>query len=230
MGEKTPVEERFRYIGFEVFPKEAKPLFESPEEEKKFLEKIRSRTSKFFFLEREHSLIELPTLTAVERVLALFCSLLTVLGFFIFPVGNLYLNGVGNLTVSGLGLLLKMGELSPYLALGGERVVIILALSLIFLISGVVLGGLQLATLLTSWKSNRGRAVSRLNRLGILPVLFWVAALSLALFSIPTPAWDLLGIEELGKSFDAFRLFSIASWGVWAILGGLLINSSIVGD
>jgi len=230
MGDKLPVEERYRYIGFEVFPKEAKPLFESPEEEKKFLEKIRSRTSKFFFLEREHSLIELPTLTAVERTLALLCSLLAVLGFFIFPVGNLYLGGVGNLTVSGLGLLLKIGDLSPYLALGGPRVVIVLVLSLIFLLLGAVLGSLQLTALLTTWKSNRGQIVSRLNRLGILPVLFWIAALVVALFGIPTPAWDLLGVEQLGKSFDIFSFLSLASWGTWAVLGGLLINSSIVGD
>src|SRR5574341_2398344 len=230
MGEKMPVEERFRYIGFDVFPKEAKPLFESAEEEKKFLDKIRSRTSKFFFLEREHSLIEQPTLTAFERTLALLCSLLAVLGFFVFPAGSLYLNGVGNFTLSGVGLLLKTGELSPYLALAEPRVVIVLALSLVFLVFGAVLGGLQLVTLLTTWKSNRGQAVSRLNRLGIFPVLFWVAALIVALFGIPTPAWDLLGIEQLGKSFDAFRLFSITGWGLWAILGGLLINSSIVGD
>ena len=230
MGDKVPVEERFRYIGFDVFPKQAKPLFESPDEEKKFLEKVRSRTSKFFFLEREHSLIELPTLTTVERALALLCSLLIVLGFLIFPVGNLYLNGVGNLTLSGLGLLLNLGHLSPYLALGGQRLVVVLALCLIFLVLGTALGGVQLVTLLTTWKSNRGRTVSRFNRLGLFPVLFWIAALVMALFAISTPAWELLGVEQLGKSFDTFRLLSITSWGLWIIMGGLLINSSIVGD
>ena len=230
MGEKMPVEERFRYIGFEVFPKEAKPLFESPEEEKKFLENVRSSTSKFFFLEREHSLIEVPTLTKAERIAILMSSLLILGGFLALPVGSIYLDGVGELSVSGLSLLLSISSLSPYLALGGTQILALAILGTLFLVSGTILGALQLVTVLNSWKTNRGLTVSRFNRLGIFPVLLWMAALVVGLFSIPTPAWGLLGVEELGKSFDTFRLISISGVGLWVILAGLLINSSIVGD
>ncbi len=231
MGDnKIPIEERYRYIGFDVFPKKAKPLFESPEEEKKFLEKVRGRTSKFFFLEREHSLIEVPTLTKAERVVILLCSLFILTGFFIFPVGSVYVKGIGNLSVSGLSLLLNLSSLSPILALGGTQILIITALGLAFLILGVLTGGLQLVAVLTSWKTNRGQTVSRFNRLGLFPVLFWVAALIVGMFSIPTPAWDLLGAEQLGKSFHTFRLISMTGVGLWLVFAGLIINSSIVGE
>ena len=231
MGDnKVPVEDRFRYTGFEVFPKKAKPLFESPEEEKRFLEKVKSRTSKFFFLEREHSLIEVPTLTKAERIAVLLSSLLILAGFLVLPVGSIYLNGAGELSLSGLSFLLSLSGLSPYLALGGTQILALAVLGTLFLVSGTILGALQLATVLTGWKSNRGQAVSRFNRLGIIPVLLWMAALVVGLFSIPTPAWSLLGVEELGKSFDTFCLISISGVGLWVILAGLLINSSIVGD
>lgn len=230
MTEKTPVEERFRYIGFEVFPKEAKPLFESPEEEKKYLEKIRRRKFKIFFLEREHSLIEVPAITAFDKTIVLLSSLLVLLGVFVFPVGSLYVKGIGNLSVTGLQFLLSLGNLSYYLALAPIQLTILAGLAAAFLVLGAILGMLQLVILVVSWKSAQGRRVSLMNRLGLVPVILWMAALVLTLFSVPTPVWGLLGIEQLGETFHIARLVSISGWGLWAVFIGLIINRSIVAE
>jgi len=230
MAEKTPAEERFRYIGFEVFPKQAKPIFESPEEEKKYLEKVRRRKFKFFFLEREHSLIEVPTLTSLDRTIVTISSLLIVLGFFVFPVGTAYVDGIGNITVSGLQYLLNLGNLSAYLALVSQKAVILAALTGSFLLLAALLGLLQLVSVVASWKTGTGKTVTLLDRLGLVPVLLWTAALAITLLSIPTPAWALLGVDQLGQTFHIARLISLTGWGLWVIFAGLLINSSIVGD
>src|SRR4030067_678406 len=153
MGEKTPVEDRFRYIGFEVYPKEAKPIFDSPEEERKYVEKIRARASQFFFLEREHSLIEIPALTAFDRSVVLICSFLAILGFFVFPVGKVYVEGVGQLSGTGLGSLLNLGNLTDYLGLVSQQVALIAGLGAGFLVLGLLVAALQLFTLFSTRKS-----------------------------------------------------------------------------
>ena len=43
MAEQQKLEERYRYIGFDVYPAKAERVFKDPAEEKLYLEKIKKR-------------------------------------------------------------------------------------------------------------------------------------------------------------------------------------------
>lgn len=228
MPDQTPAEERYRYIGFDVFPKKSKPIFDSPEDEKKQLEKVRSRKLGLFSLEREHSLIEVPVLSAFDKTLVLSLSIAVLLSILVFPVANVYVKGIGEISYSGLQLLLNFQTFSSYLAFAAPQVTVAIALALAFIVLGGVIALIQLITVLTVWKSQNSRGLERVNRLGILPALLLLAALTTSLFSVPTPVWSLLGVDELGTNFNIITFISLTSWGLWLMLAGLIMNSSVV--
>jgi hypothetical protein len=228
LPDQTPAEERYKYIGFDVFPKKSKPIFDSPEDEKKHLEKVHNRKLGLFSLEREHSLIEVPILNAFDKSLVLSLSIAVLLCLFVFPVANAYVKGVGEVSYSGLQLLLNFQKFSYYLAFSAPQVMAATALTLAFIVIGGIVALIQLVTVLTVWKVPNPRRLEKANRLGVFPVLLLLAALIASLFSVPTPVWSLLGVEELGKNYNIITFISLSSWGLWLMLAGLIMNSSVV--
>jgi len=79
---KINEKERWKYIGFDVFPKEPKDLFQSEEEKKKLVEQVRARLAHHEHLRSDCTLLE-ERVTAFDRIFLTIASVVMVLALFL---------------------------------------------------------------------------------------------------------------------------------------------------
>ncbi len=202
---------RYRYIGFEVFPKEKKPFFSSEEEKKRYLTHLEEKKSEE---EREFSLLFVSSFNKVERAIIFIAALALVaspvLPWFFLPTPR------GNEMFLGFSLLAtlvdEMGPLfgiSPLTAVGAGLVLLNLVLA--------PLGGVLLFLALFSKGSdpaNPYRRTKKLLGLHFIPLIGYLLIFGLSTAGFTAPGSSLPIFRE---GFDIFGLFSCAGWGFWAV-------------
>ncbi|MDH4223163.1 MAG: hypothetical protein OEV55_06430, partial [candidate division Zixibacteria bacterium] len=60
---------RYKYIGFDVFPLTSKKFWKNAEEEKKYLEEVKSRKEHGEREERDHSVVFVSVFSPVEKTI-----------------------------------------------------------------------------------------------------------------------------------------------------------------
>lgn len=106
-AEKVPEEDRFKYIGFEIYPGKPRQFWENEEEKKNYLEDIRRKKSSSSLLEREHSLIKMVLFSKTDKVVLTIASIFMVLGVFlpwfsIKGIGLLFFFQISKLPAGGM--------------------------------------------------------------------------------------------------------------------------------
>lgn len=227
MPEPQKTEERYRYIGFDVYPAKVERVFKDPAEENLYLEKIKQKEKNLPGFERDFSLVYIPAFTGTDKLILTVFSFSLTASFFL-PWVSFTQMGT-KFSFSALTALLNLGKISDFLALGGIPAIIILILTALFMISSLVLGMVNLLALFSKAREPERywRKLKRLAKLGYLPVLIWSAVLVISLGGFRTPVWDLLGIPQLGEKFNIFNLIQVSHLGLWLAFASLLINSSV---
>src|SRR5262245_41970544 len=115
-GDKGSSEERFRYIGFNVFPSKVPEFWKDEAERKAHLDKVQEAHGKFVPLSRSNSLVAARAISGTERWMLTVTSALMAISPFL-PWFR-FTRGSEKLYYSGISLLLNMGPIREYLALG----------------------------------------------------------------------------------------------------------------
>lgn len=202
---------RYRYIGFEVFPKEKKPFFTSEEEKKRYVTHLEDKKKEE---EREFSLLFVSSFHRVEKTILFIAALALVaspaLAWFFLPTPR------GNELFLGFNLFLALAaQLGTVFAAnplaGAGAVLILLNLAL------APLGGILLFGALLGKGANPVNPYGRTKKLlglHFVPVIFYLLIFGLSCAGLTVPGSPLPVFRE---GFNIFELLSDAGWGFWAV-------------
>ncbi len=230
MPEQQKIEERFRFIGFDVYPSKPSSVFKDTAEEQQYLDKIRRKTKSWSALDRDFSLVNLPSSSRTDKLILSVGSFLLVVSFFLpwfsFKWGeNAY-------SFSALTALLNSGKIFDFIALGGPGAVVLVILIAVFMILTFAAGIVNLLSLFSKTKEpdSYWRKMRKLTKLGYVPILIWLVVLIISVLGFRTPLWDLLGVSQLGEKFGIVNLISLTQAGLWLAFAALVVNSSVVSE
>jgi hypothetical protein len=223
---KNNPEERFRYIGFEVYSGKEKEFWKDETEKKSFLERVKLVRKGSVALERDYSLVHVEAFSKLDKIVVILGSALMIISFFLpwFSLGGMHLNAIG--FISKLSLLLGYSAFSSFaLTLSAILFLMIMFLSVTF---GVL-------SLVTVFKKNLSemqfqQKLKNVLRLAFLPLILFGIILVLTLVGIPSPFLSGWGIKGVGENFTLVSLFSISGLGLWMAIVGIILNCVKVSD
>jgi hypothetical protein len=228
--EKLDDETRYRYIGFDVYPKKSKEFWKGEQEKKNYLEEVKKRGMGSALSESGHSLVRAVTFTKVDRLVLTVTSLLLTISFFLpwFSVGGEYFAT----QVLGFGFFLRLGTLFGYAPLSGplsSAFIIILGLTIV---TSFLAG---LLTLLGMYKKHSSPEIQlavlkKRLKLNLIPVTLWAALIVISSIGFATPFADAFRIDGLGDGFTVVNFFMLSSYGLWFSLPSVIINCVKIGD
>ncbi len=212
-SESPDSRERFRYIGFQVFPKEEKPFFASREEEKTYRERARAASLEEM-AERQFSLLFVPAFTRLDKMVLLLCGVLMAGGLFL-PWAYVSEGGRWQ-TYFGFQLFGLLGPLiGPAFEAGWNA-----GASALFLLLNLALAplfGIWLLLIVLTKKFDtleKQRGLKRMLRLHGLPLLAYLAVLVCTAIGFAVPSSPLPILKE---GFNIVDLISSAGPGFWAV-------------
>lgn len=219
--EKITEDLRYRYIGFEIFPKKEKDFWKDEEEKRRYLEKTKHETSQATLLDREHSLIKVAVFSKVDKIVLTIASSLLAISLFMpwFSFqGKSYL---------GLSFVFTLGG-----ALRGVLPALFLILLSLTILSSFAVGVLTLLSLFKKYSELEGYLadLKKKLKLNLIPLILWVLVLLVSIIGMSTPSGGALGVKGLGESFNVLTLFAISSYGMWFSLPCLIINCVKIND
>jgi hypothetical protein len=214
-GEEVSEEDRYKYIGFDIYPGKVDRFWKSEEEERKYLEEMRRRKSSSSLLEREHSLMKIVLFSKVDRVILTITSILLLVSLFLpwFSV-----KGTGSLFFFGIGKLPATGALFGLFT----------GLMILIVLSSAAAGIISLLAIYRK-EANQESYLENLKRklkLNYLPLILWAVAIILSVIGMSTASPD----SPLGASFNIIDFFTASSIGLWLNLPSLIINCVKISD
>ena len=216
---------RYKYIGFDVFSLKAKKFWKSSEEEKKYLEDIKSRKERGEREKRDHSLVFVSIFSPTERIILTLSSALMIISLFL-PWFKFNMEGTV-LSYNGLQYLFKFGNLMTYSGLGGALLGILAAMFLVVILCSFLLGAFNLLSIYGKSSSEESylHRVKRLLRFNSIPFLVWIVAFVISTIGIATPLASAFGVKQFKEVFNVVTLVSISGIGMWVSLGCWVLNS-----
>lgn len=212
-AEQIDPQVRFRYIGFQVFPKGEKPFFASKEEEKTYRERAHAASLEEM-AERQFSLLFAPAFTRVDKAVLLLCGLLMVGGLFL-PWAYVSVGGRWQ-TYFGFQLFGFLGPLAGPAFEAGWNAGASAALLLLNLVLAPFFGIWLLLALLTKKfdTQEKQKSLKRILRLHGLPLFGYLGILIFAAIGFAAPESPLPILKE---GFNIFGLISSSGPGFWAV-------------
>ena len=221
--------ERFRYIGFDVFSKPKGDFFKSEEEKKKHEQAVKEFSKDSYSPFRGFTAVRQDLLPASNKiVLTLSCLIMIVSGF--LPWMNFHSSWV-DLQFSGIVGFFQASAHMHVLDLFNPTLKIFVyvpaALSFLALIFGVL-------TLVMLWTPSKSfdAYLARLKR--VMSLQWWPLAIWMAFFiysivgvSLPFGEWiaEHYGVEAVGNSVNIVTFAALSGIGVWMSIAGLILNS-----
>jgi len=215
---------RYRFIGFEVYPKKTEKFWKSDAEFQQHVEKARSVKS-FADWDRDFSLVRVDDITATDRIVLILSNLI-LLGTMFLPWTSYWMNGSIE-TATWFGTIGKLGGILS----GGFEISGLIGLAavcgLIVLICTPLLGILGLAAVFMKGKSpeayvRRIRLILRLNYIGMAG---WILGMAFSLTGGDTTPLVNAGVQRLGESFTIVTVFQVISFGAIIPLAMFFLNS-----
>jgi hypothetical protein len=228
-GDEVSEELRFRYIGFDVYPRKPKKFWKSEEEKRQHLEQAR-KSAGSAFAEREHSLVHSAVFSKVDRMVLTITSFLLTVSLFLpwFSIRGETFHS----QVIGLGFFLKLGTLFGYAPLSGSLFSVFVVLVGLTILFSCGVGVINLVAMhkkhndVESYLTNLKKKL----KLNLIPLVLWVGLIVLSIIGMPTPFADAFKVEGLGESFNLISFFVLSSFGVWLSLPCVIINCVKISD
>ncbi|HEX9751239.1 MAG TPA: hypothetical protein VGB22_08155 [candidate division Zixibacteria bacterium] len=208
-------DERYRYIGFGVYPRRAEKFWTSDQERDQFLKNAKIGVGASAF-ERDNSLLQQEVMTGVDRGVLTITAVL-MLATLLFPwVGFRTGTGTDVSMTWGAALGTLMGGLGTAFA-GGLATGLSAVIGLVMLIGAPIVGLWLLALLWT--KASSPEALQLRLRLPLkLGYVFLFAGLSLAILAAVgghIPGYERWGLIDPGEQYGLGSFLGIASWGFY---------------
>jgi hypothetical protein len=214
-GEKVSDEDRYKYIGFEIYPGETRKFWENEEEKKNYIEEIQRKKSSSSLLEREHSLIKMTLFSKTDKVVLTIASIFMALCLFL-PW----------FSVKGTGLLFffQIGKLPA----GGVLFGLFMVLMILTILSSAAAGVINLGALYKKEKDPESYLANLKKKLKLnyLPLILWAVVLFISVIGMNSTSPG----SSAGGSFNIINLFTQSSVGLWLSLPSLIINCVKISD
>lgn len=219
-------DERYRYIGFDVFPKRMREFWRSDEERNTYLKRVHETAGRFVPLSRANSFVATQALSGFERMILTLSSALMVvapaLPWFSFTRGE------ERFAYSGLALLMNIGSVTSYLSMGAGRLDLLFFLLLGLMLVGAVFGVLTLAILYSGNPATNEAYVARLRRVlawHYLPIAGWVVFFVMSAIPAEIPFAGSLGLNQIESSLNMGSLAASSSFGLWLPFAAVWVNA-----
>ena len=223
-SEEVSPEERYRYIGFNVFPGKAQEFWKTDEERKAHTEKIRETGGKFVPLTRSNSLVAARAMSPFERWTLVVTSALMAASPFL-PWFS-FTRGTETLSYSGISLFMHMGSVTGFLSLGPGLLSTSFYMLLALMLLSSALGCASLFMLFAGGGTDE--SLARLHKLMnwcYLPIAGWMVFFCLAMLPTELPYGQSLGLAEVGNEYGMGALAAASSLGLWIPVGALWVNA-----
>lgn len=216
-----PVDERYRYIGFEVYPTKTGAFWKSDDERKSYVESIKKQIGSIY----RNSVVYSSVMTPVDRFFIIAASIVMIIAPFLpwMQASTLY----GTVNFGGITGLMNLGGFWFYVEkMDGWVIPLTVYLLAAMAVLSLVLGALVLATVFGKAPSEEAYAqkmkkVLRLNGIGFL--MFLVLVL-LGLIGQRVPFGQYLGIEELSGRYSIVTFVQMAHIGMWLSVFAFIVN------
>jgi len=228
--ERVTEETRYKYIGFDVYPKKPKKFWKSEEERRKLVEGVKKKVSKTAMEERDHSLVRAAVFTRVDRLVLTVASLILTISL-VMPWFSLRGESFSS-QVIGMGFFLKLGALFSYAPLSGPLFSVFVVLVGVTILSSFVAGLVSLLALLKKHSDTESHlsSLKRKLKLNLIPLVSWAALIVIACFGMSTPFAGIFRVDGFGDSFTVINFFVLSSFGVWLALPSVIINCVKIND
>ena len=223
---ETSADDRYRYIGFDVFPKQTKPFWKSDAEQKAHLDHVREAGGHFVPLTRSNSIMAAPAISRAERIMIGLSSLLLFLSPFL-PWFSVSRSGE-RFVYSGYVMLLKTGPILDFLSLGPGSLTTSFVLLAILMLVSMLFGLATLYVLFFAKKTDsegHQRLLHRILNWHYLPIVGWVIFFSMTAAPIELPFGPSLGLAEISDSISLVSLTLASTIGLWVPFGALWVNA-----
>ena len=223
-------DDRFRYIGFGVYPKHVPRFWKSDAEQQEFAHRIKVGVGGST-LERDFSLITQEAMTRIDRAVVMAAGIILVLTAVLPWVQFATRNGgqVSLLWPSALRTLL--GGLGTAFG-GGLGVGLSALLGLVTLLGSPVLGVWLLVSCRTKAKTPEAYLVRLRRPLSLGYVLFFsgFAIMVLALLGGQIPGIESWGLKNPGEGYGIGTLVTVVSYGFYVAMAMGLVTGVKSGD
>jgi len=215
---------RYRYIGFEVYPKKIKKFWKSDAEFDKHLKKAQSIET-FADWDRDFSLVKQEDITAVDRVVLAASNIILLITLFLPWLS--YRTAAGMESSTWFGTLGKIGAVLGGAFQVGNAVGLAAICGLIVLIATPLLALLGLLMVLRMGGSadayaRRLRLVLRLNYLGFGA---WMLGFAFSLAGGDITPLTRAGLTYIGESFTIVTVFKMISYGAIIPVAMFFLNA-----
>ena len=223
MGKKEPDPDAiFRYLGFEVHPGKIKDFWDSEDEKKKYLQKVKEHGAGSSLLDRETSIRNVNLMTTVDKVFSLIGGAILIIAFFL-PVYSIDPEGKA-ISGSAISYFINLPFLGSYASAGGVVMILAMVVFALYLISCPITGVLNI---LGVFNKNRGdrylQTVKSYGRFTYVSIFLFIFLLIILIIGAPQP-FGTLGIKSLGDQFGFAAIFTLTGYGFWLNIVGLLFG------
>lgn len=228
---KPPSEDdRYRYIGFGVYPKRTPKFWKSDAEERHFLERVRAAAGSLI-TDRDFSFLHAEVMTMVDRVV-LTLSALVMIGTILMPWVQYRTMAGTDFSLSwGAALGTLFGGFSTAFA-GGVAVGLSALCAVAMMIIGPILGIWILAVLWTKAKTPEAFLL-RLRQPLKLGYLFLYLGAAIAILSFVggrIPGFETWGLIDPGEKYGFGTLLTLASFGPYVLVAMGVVAGVKSGD
>lgn len=218
-----PEELRYNYLGFDYTPGKLKEFWESEDEKKKFINKIKSRLKGTHSIERDTSVVNATQINFGDRLVISIASAVLILSLFI-PYYNFEAFG-GSVSGSPLAYLFNIGYISNFVAWSNLLVKFIFIMTIIMIFFSPVIGVLNIIALNTGLnKPNYFARLKSIGRLNILAIFLYLVMFILIATGQTNP-FGSLGIDALGDKLSLGSLIGLSSFSLWLNFGAHFLGS-----
>ncbi len=216
-----PADERYRYIGFEVFGSKTDPFWRNEDERKSYIAGLKEQIGSVY----RNSVVYSNVVSKVDRIFIIIASAMMIIAPFLtwMKATTLY----GPASFNGLLGVLNMGGFWFYVQkMDGWVIPLTVYLMAAMAVISLILGVLVLLTLFRKAPSEdvyvqKLKSVLRLNA---IPFGIFLLIVLLSLIGQRIPFGQYLGINEIDSRYSVVTLVQLSSAGFWLSVFGFILN------
>ena len=214
-------DERFRYIGFEVFGDKPRGFWQNDEDRKTHIQRVKEELGSIY----RNSVVYSSVISGVDRIFITVASILMILAPFLpwMRVKTLY----GTVSFLGVTGIFGLGGFWFYVSKMGGMVVP-LTIYLLALLTYLSLA-FGVWTLLTVYSKAPTQEIylaklKKVLRLNMIPLAVFLLIVVLGFFGQRIPFGQYLGIQDLSGHYSIVTLVQFSSVGLWMSFFGFMLN------
>lgn len=216
-----PADDRYRYIGFEVFGSKTDPFWRNEDERKGYIAGLKQQIGSVY----RNSVVYSTVISQTDRIFIIIASAMMIIAPFLtwMKATTLY----GPASFNGILGLFDMGGFWFYVQKMDGWVIptsiyLMAAMSVISLLLGIFV----LLTLFRKAPSEDAyiQKLKSVLRLNAIPFGMFLLVVLLSLIGQRIPFGQYLGIEEIGARYSVVTLVQLSSAGFWLSVFGFILN------